>query len=473
MLKKLCWWTLMGLTGFVVLVAVFYAKENWRGKHAWETYRRDREAKGDSFEWASIVPPPVPDNENFAATPLFAELFPKPPEHSRLAAAKLPNCTTTTEDWHLGRSEDLAAWQACLKNSDLLAALATYEPILREIAEASHRPKCRFPIRYEDNFNTRLSHLSPLRGLAKVYRLQALVELSAGQTDAALADVQTCLRLADKLKEEPVLISFLVRCAILDLAIQPVWEGLAAHRWNKRQLEVLQVELEGMDQFRPFRLAIQGERLLEHHTIRWVSQHPQGLFEFLVLVDALAAKGNVKGSCLDRAIPSGWFYQNALAVDRFYTETYLPAVNSDWRRINPQTFKQMDQALETSHATPYNIFFKLSATGMPTAAKKAAWAQTIVDEAAVACAVERYRLARGEYPEKPNALVPEFIAQIPNDVIDGQPLRYRRTGNSEFVLYSVGWNEADDGGQIALLSGEKRHQDLDRGDWVWFSSPQP
>jgi len=34
----------------------------------------------------------------------------------------------------------------------------------------------------------------------------------------------------------------------------------------------------------------------------------------------------------------------------------------------------------------------------------------------------------------------------------------------------VGWNETDDGGQIAMKGVS---QDFDRGDWVWFSQPQP
>lgn len=47
-------WTLIAL---IILVVAFYGIENWRGKHAWEKYRHEREAKGDSFEWSSVVPP--------------------------------------------------------------------------------------------------------------------------------------------------------------------------------------------------------------------------------------------------------------------------------------------------------------------------------------------------------------------------------------------------------------------------------
>ena len=72
--------------------------------------------------------------------------------------------------------------------------------------------------------------------------------------------------------------------------------------------------------------------------------------------------------------------------------------------------------------------------------------QNLADEAQIACALERYRLAHGEYPETLDALVPQFMETIPHDIIGGQPLHYRRTDDGKFLLYSVGWNETDDGG---------------------------
>lgn len=47
---------------------------------------------------------------------------------------------------------------------------------------------------------------------------------------------------------------------------------------------------------------------------------------------------------------------------------------------------------------------------------------------------------------KHDALAPQFIIKLPHDVINGQPLKYRRTDDGSFILYSMGWNEKDDGG---------------------------
>ena len=98
--------------------------------------------------------------------------------------------------------------------------------------------------------------------------------------------------------------------------------------------------------------------------------------------------------------------------------------------------------------------------------KKYTYAQSSVDLARVACALERYRLAHGEFPESLDALSPLFLEKVPHDIISGQPLHYRRTSEGKFLLYSVGWNETDDGGTV-VLNKTGRLVDTAQGDWVW------
>ena len=47
------------------------------------------------------------------------------------------------------------------------------------------------------------------------------------------------LFLADCIKDEPLLISQLIRSAILNITMQAVWEGLAKKKWNAGQLDIL------------------------------------------------------------------------------------------------------------------------------------------------------------------------------------------------------------------------------------------
>ena len=47
-------------------------------------------------------------------------------------------------------------------------------------------------------------------------------------------------------------------------------------------------------------------------------------------------------------------------------------------------------------------------------------------------------------------------------MIGGEAYRYRRATDGSFLLYSIGWNEKDDGGK----PGKTLFDEKD-GDWVW------
>jgi hypothetical protein len=98
------------------------------------------------------------------------------------------------------------------------------------------------------------------------------------------------------------------------------------------------------------------------------------------------------------------------------------------------------------------------------AVQKFAANQTMANEAAVACALERHRLLHGELPQTLDALVPQLIEKLPQDLFGGKSLKYHRLAADQFLLYSIGWNEADDDGIPS--------KNVDDGDWVWGSPLQ-
>src|ERR1035437_8863682 len=75
--KNRCWprRILIILAGLVVLLAVFYIEEDWRGWHAWKNCKHELEAKGVVLDWNAYIPPPVPDDQNFFKAPKMAEWF--------------------------------------------------------------------------------------------------------------------------------------------------------------------------------------------------------------------------------------------------------------------------------------------------------------------------------------------------------------------------------------------------------------
>jgi hypothetical protein len=169
---------------------------------------------------------------------------------------------------------------------------------------------------------------------------------------------------------------------------------------------------------------------------------------------------------ISRLIPSGWFYQNQLRCERFMFQWYVPLADQEQRIISPTSARRADAALasEISHRNPFNVIEGMFIPALSGAVRKFALGQANVDLARVACALERYRIAHGSYPESLALLAPQWMETIPHDVINGQPLHYERTPDGRFLLYSVGWNETDDGGKVAL---GKNGLDIQQGDWVW------
>jgi len=79
------------------------------------------------------------------------------------------------------------------------------------------------------------------------------------------------------------------------------------------------------------------------------------------------------------------------------------------------------------------------------AAHKSAWAQTLLESTRTACAVERYPLVNSRLPAHLVELVPAFLVAVPKDPITGAPHLYKPSPEGSFVIYGVGWNQADDG----------------------------
>lgn len=89
-----------------------------------------------------------------------------------------------------------------------------------------------------------------------------------------------------------------------------------------------------------------------------------------------------------------------------------------------------------------------------------------------AVALHRHRLKHGKFPASLGALVPEFLAEVPRDFMDGQPLRYQLQPDGQFRLWSVGEDFKDDAGDATTVGAQSNNPfDWLKGrDWVW---PQP
>jgi len=267
----------------------------------------------------------------------------------------------------------------------------------------------------------------------------------------------------DSLRDQPYLISHLVRIAIVAITLQPVYEGLAQHRWSDAQLMELERTLARQDFLADFQLAMKGEKIMAIQTFerqRITRESKQW---------AESSGTNKLVTISYRFMPSAYFYQNELAFAQMHQKYILPLIDQRNRIVAPAALRQSQAAVEAQKKHcfwPYQAQAVMVIPAISACVKKMTVIQSQVDLARVACALERYRLAHGNYPETLDALAPQFIEELPHDLINGQPLHYRRTEGGQFILYSVGWNEMDDGGKIVFFT-KGGSVNLEKGDWVW------
>jgi hypothetical protein len=478
---------LICLAVLATLVAALVTEENWRGKRAWENYKQELEAKGEKLDWQAFVPPSVPDDQNFLTAPIFAEM-----RNDKLRMSPYgndgssPSFSQDTSRSGYGiyrkQSTDLKAWQTyysrqtnadMLKQfpvrpgpqtpaADVLFALSKLDAAVEQLRQASQRTYANLPLDYGEGFNattTLLPFLGDLKQCSQALQLRASAELADGQSAKALDDVKLLLRLDDSIRNSPFLISHLVRIAIVGIAVQPIWEGLAEHQWTNDQLAALNAELAKMDFLADYGFVMRGERVFAIASL-------ENLRRTRELISSADGTGLITNKLT--LAPSAFFSRNTLAFARMSQQWILPLVDTNSRTVSPEAMRRVEAAVsaEMKHYSYYKVLAVMAIPAIDKAAKKFAVVQSSIDLARVAIALERYRLAHNEYPVSLDALVPQFIEKLPHDIINGQPLHYRRTDGGKFVLYSVGWNEKDDGGTVVIRKGGTA-VDTDQGDWVW------
>lgn len=470
-----------------------------------------RPASAERAAAEKLIPPPAPDDQNFGATPFFAAVLEKgqqatsavwPEDFSR--ADQWPRTFPNLRDSAVGQITgrlvtDLVAWRKAFEQSQsvtgtneeivvsdtpdaaanaqaapaVLKALQPYEAVLTELRSASQRPHSRFNVRYDlDNpWATLLPHLAVVKRTCQLLRLKTSAELAAGHTDEALRDATLMLRLVESPSSEPTLISQLVRVACLQISIGPIWEGLAERRWSAEQLQTLQARFQQFDFVADLKRVLEAERAWGNLTIGMTRDTRTPVFS---LVDTQAKKESWQAEA-DRAFatcPREWFDAEQRNYNQLFDERLLTGFDVQARRFQPTVGEANAHFVakavrDTENLMKNHLVFAKEFLVAPSRVHlKLAHAQATVDFAAIACALERYRLATGRYPEKLASLSPQYLRHLPHDLIDGQPLRYQLTDDGSFLLYSIGWNEIDENGTPAFLASG-RSTEIKDGDWVW------
>ena len=486
----------------VILIPVIH---HYQLRAATEAYIVQLKAQGEPMDLAQVLPPPVPPEQNSAdtfrrAAALFAA------DQGFLGTNYGFDCMEMVAPGKAmicSRQPDVYNYNATNSWEEATTAVAQNRESFALLQQIIARPDFDFQVKYQQgdaDLDFTNLYLAPLKIAALRLETAALCDLHQGDTASAVTNLQAMLAIVNATRNERLVISELVRLAIASIALTVNWEILQSTNLTDVQLANLQHDWMILDFIRGNENALEMERVLGRITLRKWRRSNVGLQRYFELGRrARESMGlpNEDENLWDKVKTATkvfewrywWSYPDELRALKGYealleTERFAETNHSFQIALQDQGIKLAALGIDklddefSDFFNPEKIdmhsMLSQSIKTLSGTVRRVMTAETEKEVVITAIALKRYQLKHGNYPPDLNSLVPEFLSKVPLDPVDGQPLRYRRNADGTFLLYSVGENGKDDGGNPALEpnveSSDYYWLNPHALDWVW---PQP
>lgn len=333
---------------------------------------------------------------------------------------------------------------------DALAAtvLATNREALADWDAAAKMPDFQVP---ESNFNDLAPYLAEWKQLAQVAEVRENVLLHDGQDKEAFDRILDHVRLGQQMQNaHGPLIDYLVGTAVRSMGLSQMqhWAG-------KTHLTPSELK----DCIRQLELNPDGESVAFANAIKGEYQFQTGM------LDAFR-RGTITNS------DSGGYHTSAMWLLPLFSVSRTKALFAEGdlilEKAAPHHFNDAQLPdLVSNRPTLASMYFSGNPVGqilfymsmpdvIPSLALKSR-NDTQLQSTRTILALRAYQLTHGNLPQDLTALVPEFLDAVPVDDFDGQPLRY---APDRKIVYSVGQNLKDDGGDDSRSGPSNRQLDL-------------
>ena len=392
----------------------------------------------------------VPDEENSALRVIdIGKRLPESPHAwieddfaTQLQSVPASNRLTAEQSAHLGQR------------------LKDVGPLLEEARGLSELPRGRYPIIYARNpLGTLLAGQQKSRGVLQLLVLDATARADSGDMGGAMTSCRAALNVGRAIGDEPLAISQLIRVAEVNIACITAGRILAQGEPDADDLKILQAHLEEEDSHPYWRTVCRGERAFDNAVLE--------------------------------AIESGAISVSELADSRPDWQDFLldPLIQDNIRAVHPQLFTDSERlqaaaelppgmrgpAVEQINSEIRKRRLNFETLLLPALGKLAdacdRWHATTRCTAA-ALAAERYRRIHGDWPQSLDQLSPDLLAVVPTDPFTDDPLLYHRLPDGA-VIYSVGPDGIDDGGNVLVPSASEPGTDLGVHLWDVAKRRQP
>lgn len=513
-------------SGVLLLITVFLVEEHIRGRIELNRYIQQMRARGEKFTIAELTPTPAPPEKNgagmmmgvggFGARTVAPNNVPGSMRYIApgvaIAAAREPVWAIRNRGTFIATNGVTAFWRTntstetprirgtnvpmLITSGDLKLDVESASNSLGRLHAALEFPMLDYGLDYSAGFNIHLPHLATEKAAAQWLRTASLSALYETNHAEAVQNLAALTAFAHAKRNEPLLISQLVRIAIYQIGVSATWEALQVDGWTDEQLRELQTTMQPADFVAGMGRALEMERAMGGAAIERASDDPTFWF---TLFDSnsqmFGTQSTDEMNEIEKQLRSmfirylylpvwriAWKDQDKLRmlqswqtqINTAHSQVALP----NWQKYAPRTRENSDDSGLSTFDGPSrrnssfydrlsHPFSSMLSVGGLRSLDRAVLAETARELAVTALALRRCELAQGKLPATLQELVPKFLSALPVDPCDGQPLRYRRNDDGTFLLYSVGLDGKDDGGNAAPVNlGGKPHF-LDTRDIVW------
>lgn len=458
----------------IAFIVAFYTIEWSIGEWMWHSYQKEAAAKGVKLRFEDYETPPIPDEENYAAAPIFKRLLDNPdrikpfeeeislPDVSRYKVKESDSAQALLANWQNAFvKKRWIPFEGPEPAADILDALERLEGLLSEIRAASARPKARWPLKSAPNSVPSMPLCGVLHKISTILSLRARALLALNRPDEALAELRHIVRTCESLEQCPGLIPGLVRTALCNLVLGVVEQGMQANQWQARHLAEVSSHIRKLNRFADIRFFLDSERTFAN----WC-------FDYLATANPWELGKTLSSFYgFDKIVlsmsPRGWLRRNQVKINNLY-DLDLADIEVASETIAPQFSRSASLTSGNSSSEVVPLYHHLAQSVFP-ASFKFIEGHNHARQMEILCALIPYRETHGALPESLDQLVPTYLNHVPHDVMDGKPMRYRRSQDGSCVVWSIGKNRVDDGGTL----GKKKKRSVDALDWLVELPPIP
>ncbi|MCE5324729.1 hypothetical protein LLG46_15645 [bacterium] len=318
-----------------------------------------------------------------------------------------------------------------------------YEEVFDLISQADKIDYCRFPLGWKEGLFPDTSMCQGMRNLATLTTARAILSAREGSMDKAGCNIESSLKMAASFSNEPALIPFLARIALIKMGTGAIYSALDYGSFSEAQTQRLMKLLSSND-------------LNTGYTHALITERAVGINKFYDL--SRLSVGADHNTDIKSKKPS----QVMRIIFSLDEKCYLDLMNKEIKNAGLSYRQAKQKGLLTQHLPRYAITTSIM---IPLYVRIRIVRDTgivSIDGAKIILMLESFRRKYGRYPLSLNELRQKLRVVLPKDIFSGNDFVYRPNG-SGFLLYSIGEDLKDDGGKP--VGSNKKSPKL--GDYSW------